>query len=160
MRRGPKPWCRSKARSAVAGFERVADVHGLAAEVLLDTCVESPEGAFAGCARRPRSGDGCARRRSSARPRAGRVLDPTVLRSYCIGAVHMALGWVLSEGIAVVIPDTGVVHDLTIRSFGILRARDMPPVDVVIVDDEREPIEWFRCRVRGGGGRMFWNALA
>ncbi|MGH9087393.1 MAG: 2Fe-2S iron-sulfur cluster-binding protein, partial [Acidimicrobiales bacterium] len=32
---------------------------------------------------------------------AGEVLDEVTLRSYCIGAVHQALGWVRSEGIAV-----------------------------------------------------------
>jgi CO/xanthine dehydrogenase Mo-binding subunit len=42
----------------------------------------------------------------------------------------MALGWVCSEGIAV--DGSGVPQDLTIRSFGILRARDTPPIDVVI----------------------------
>src|SRR5690606_31760914 len=43
---------------------------------------------------------------------------------------HMALGWVTSEGLAV--DDEGRVHDLTIRSFGILRAVDMPPVEVAL----------------------------
>jgi len=61
----------------------------------------------------------------------GDPLDEVVLRSYCIGAAHMALGWVTSESIAV--DDEGVVHDLTIRSFGIRRASEMPPVDVDIV---------------------------
>ena len=60
------------------------------------------------------------------RVRCGRVLDEVVLRSYCIGAAHMALGWVRSEGIAV--DAAGEPHDLTIRSFGILRATDMPMV--------------------------------
>jgi CO/xanthine dehydrogenase Mo-binding subunit len=46
---------------------------------------------------------------------------------------------VLSEAIAVD-PDTGDVRDLTIRSFGILRARDMPRVDVEIVDDPGPPL--------------------
>ncbi len=59
---------------------------------------------------------------------AGTVLDEVVLRSYCIGATHQALGWVRSEGIAV--DAAGVVHDLTVRSFGILQARAMPPVSV------------------------------
>jgi CO/xanthine dehydrogenase Mo-binding subunit len=59
---------------------------------------------------------------------AGEVLDWTVLRSYCIGAAHQALGWVRTEGIAV--DEEGVVHDLTIRSFGIVAARDMPQVTV------------------------------
>ena len=65
---------------------------------------------------------------------AGDPLDETVLRSYALGAVHMALGWVLTESIAVD-PETGEVHDLTIRSFGIIRARDMPPVSIAILDD-------------------------
>ena len=45
----------------------------------------------------------------------------------------MALGWVLTEGLAVD-ANTGEIHDLTIRSFGILRARDTPPVRVEIVE--------------------------
>jgi len=66
------------------------------------------------------------------------VLDHTVLRSYCIGAAHMALGWVRTEGIAV--DESGEIHDLTIRSFGVLRAADMPPVVVHIEDDDRPPV--------------------
>jgi CO/xanthine dehydrogenase Mo-binding subunit len=61
---------------------------------------------------------------------AGEVLDEVVLRSYCVGAVHQALGWVWSEGVAVA-PD-GAVLDLTIRSFGILNALEMPQVDVTV----------------------------
>jgi xanthine dehydrogenase small subunit len=60
----------------------------------------------------------------------GDPLDEVILRSYCIGATHMALGWVTSEGIAV--DDNGTVGDLTIRSFGVLRAVDTPPVAVEI----------------------------
>lgn len=69
----------------------------------------------------------------------GQPLDEIVLRSYCIGAAHMAWSWLTSE--ALTVDDEGVPQDLTIRSFGILRAVDMPPVDVEIdVTDEREPI--------------------
>jgi CO/xanthine dehydrogenase Mo-binding subunit len=60
----------------------------------------------------------------------GEPLDETVLRSYCVGAVHMALGCVCSEAIA--IDPNGVPEDLTIRSFGILRAKDTPAVEVRI----------------------------
>lgn len=67
----------------------------------------------------------------------GDPLDDVVLRSYCVGAAHMALGWVRSEGIAVA-PD-GVPHDLTIRSFGILRARDMPDVDLEVMGPPGPP---------------------
>lgn len=68
----------------------------------------------------------------------GDPLDEVVLRSYCAGAAHQALGWVTSEGLAV--DDDGEVHDLTIRSFGILRAVDMPPVHVDVERSEGEPV--------------------
>ncbi|CAN5615442.1 hypothetical protein BH23ACT3_BH23ACT3_06260 [soil metagenome] len=54
--------------------------------------------------------------------------EVVVARSYCIGAAHMALGWVRSEAIAV--DEQGEPLDLTIRSFGVLRAVDMPEVTV------------------------------
>lgn len=60
----------------------------------------------------------------------GDPLDEVVLRSYCIGAAHMALSWVTSEGLAVDVD--GALHDLTVRSFGILRAADTPPIEVEI----------------------------
>ncbi|HXQ59081.1 MAG TPA: 2Fe-2S iron-sulfur cluster-binding protein [Acidimicrobiales bacterium] len=69
---------------------------------------------------------------------AGDVLDEIVLRSYAVGAVHQALGWVTSEGLAV--DGEGRVLDLTIRSFGILTARAMPAVVVVIEDDVGPPV--------------------
>jgi hypothetical protein len=69
---------------------------------------------------------------------AGEVLDEVVLRSYCIGAAHMALGWVRNEGIAV--DENGEPQDLTIRSFGILRAQDTPPIHVAIVPGDGPPV--------------------
>jgi CO/xanthine dehydrogenase Mo-binding subunit len=69
---------------------------------------------------------------------AGQVLDEVVLRSYVTGAVHQGLGWVTSEGLAVD-PDGNVV-DLTIRSFGILTARAMPSVTVVLEDGSGPPV--------------------
>ena len=69
---------------------------------------------------------------------AGDPLDTAVLRSYVTGAAHMALGWVLSEGIAVA--EDGTPEDLTIRSFGILRARDTPPVQVHALPESADPV--------------------
>ncbi len=69
---------------------------------------------------------------------AGEVLDEVVLRSYCLGAVHQALGWVRSEGIAV--DGAGEVQDLTIRSYGVLSARDTPWVDVTLHQEDRWPV--------------------
>jgi len=60
----------------------------------------------------------------------GDPLDEVVLRSYCTGAAHMALGLVRSEAIAV--DAEGAPHDLTIRSFGILRAVDTPEIRIHI----------------------------
>lgn len=68
----------------------------------------------------------------------GDPLDEVVLRSYCTGAAHMALGWVTSEGLAV--DEHGAPHDLTIRSFGVLRAVDMPPVHVTIEPGGGDPV--------------------
>jgi CO/xanthine dehydrogenase Mo-binding subunit len=50
----------------------------------------------------------------------------------------MALGWVRSEGIAV--GEEGRPLDLTIRSFGILRAKDMPAVHVEIEASDGPPV--------------------
>jgi xanthine dehydrogenase small subunit len=72
------------------------------------------------------------------RVRCGDPLDETVLRSYCTGAAHMALGWVRSEGISV--DESGEPLDLTIRSFGILRAVDTPPIHVEVVADDGPPV--------------------
>jgi hypothetical protein len=69
---------------------------------------------------------------------AGDPLDETVLLSYVTGGVHMALGWVLSEGIA--IDEDGEPEDLTIRSFGVLRARDTPPITVRFRDRSGPPV--------------------
>jgi CO/xanthine dehydrogenase Mo-binding subunit len=92
--------------------------------------VESPAGAVAEAA--------VEHGRIRVRVSCGDPLDEIVLRSYCIGAAHMGLGWVTSEGIAV--DDGGDPADLTIRSFGILRARDMPPVDVEIDAAGGDPV--------------------
>ncbi len=61
----------------------------------------------------------------------GDPLDEVVLVSACTGAAHMAASWVTSENLTVD-PATGDVEDLTIRSFGILKASAMPPVTVTI----------------------------
>jgi CO/xanthine dehydrogenase Mo-binding subunit len=67
----------------------------------------------------------------------GQLLDVTVTRSYAVGAAHMAASWVTCEALSV--DEDGSVHDLTIRSFGVLRAIDMPPVAVELDEDDRRP---------------------
>ncbi len=72
------------------------------------------------------------------RVRAGDPLDEAVLRSYATGAAHMALGWVRSEALAV--GADGVPVDLTIRSFGILKAADTPTIAIDVEPDDRMPV--------------------
>ena len=69
---------------------------------------------------------------------AGEVLCPVTLRSYALGAVHQALGMVWTEGIA--LDGAGEPVDLTIRSFGILAARDMPEVTVRLHEEDGQPV--------------------
>jgi hypothetical protein len=68
----------------------------------------------------------------------GDPLDEVVLRSYCIGAAAMAIGWVTSEGLAV--DDHGEVLDLTVRSFGVLKATEVPRIEVRIAADGGAPV--------------------
>lgn len=70
--------------------------------------------------------------------RCGEPLDEVILRSYCIGAAHMAWSWLTSEALAV--DEHGEIHDLTIRSFGILRAMDTPTIHVTIEPDDGPPV--------------------
>jgi xanthine dehydrogenase small subunit len=88
---------------------------------------------------------------------AGDPLDETVLRSYAIGAAHMALGWITSEGLAV--DGTGEIHDLTIRSFGVIRPADTPPIDVTIVDDPAPARAHATDAVFAAVAAAAWNAL-
>ena len=67
----------------------------------------------------------------------GQILDAVVLRSYCIGAAHMAYSWVTSESLTV---EDGDVLDLTVRSFGVARAVDTPEIRVTFVEDDGEPV--------------------
>jgi len=70
--------------------------------------------------------------RISVRVGAGEVLDEIVLRSYCIGAAHMGYSLVTAEQLAV--DSDGVAQDLTVRSFGVVRASDTPTIEIDIAD--------------------------
>jgi len=89
---------------------------------------------------------------------AGDPLDEVTLRSYAIGAVHMALGWVLSEGLSV--DEDGTCRDLTIRSWRILPARATPPVQVEILDDPGPPRPRASDAVFAAVAAATWDALA
>lgn len=68
----------------------------------------------------------------------GDPLDEVALRSYCIGAAHQGASWVTSESLTV--DADGAVHDLTIRSLGVLRAVDTPPIHVAIAASAAEAV--------------------
>jgi len=143
------------AESGTDRGELVADER--ASGVLLDSCATAVGGATAGARVTidPTTG---AIERVEVRVAAGDPLDDTVLRSYCIGGAHMALGWVLSEGIAVD-AQTGDALDLTIRSFGVIRAKDTPPIEVTIVDDPGEPLPRASDAVFASVAAATWNAV-
>jgi hypothetical protein len=121
----------------VAGPPTDADIRGagwVEAAVLLapaDGWITSPDGARAHAVLDP---DGTVH----VRVRCGTPLDEVVLRSYCIGAAHMALGWVQHEGLTV--DAHGTPLDLTVRSFGVLRAVDTPTIEVHIEPSDDEPV--------------------
>jgi CO/xanthine dehydrogenase Mo-binding subunit len=121
-----------------------------------DLEVVTPSGARARAIVSPRA-DGTIER-VTVEVAAGDPLDEVVLRSYAIGAAHMAIGWVCSEHI-VVDPETGEIHDLTIRSFGIVRAKDMPPVDVTVLDDAAPARARASDAVFAAVAASTWNAL-
>jgi xanthine dehydrogenase molybdenum-binding subunit len=63
----------------------------------------------------------------------GRAVNPLMCTGQIEGAVHMGLGYALSEEFPT---DTeGRPTNMTLRSLGILRAKDMPPVDVVLIEE-------------------------
>jgi aerobic-type carbon monoxide dehydrogenase small subunit (CoxS/CutS family) len=68
----------------------------------------------------------------------GEPLDEAVLRSYCLGAVHQGLSWVSAESL--VVTADGTVADLTVRSLGILRAIDLPRVELTVRPGDGPPV--------------------
>jgi CO/xanthine dehydrogenase Mo-binding subunit len=70
----------------------------------------------------------------------------------------MALGWVLSEGLAVD-PETGEVLDLTIRSFDVVRPKAMPPVTVEILESGDAPRALASDAVFAAVAAATWNAV-
>ena len=87
----------------------------------------------------------------------GEPLDEAVLRSYVIGACHMAAGWVTSEGLHV--DADGDVHDLTIRSFGVLPSAAMPIVSVRIDPEggRGAPVAVGDAVFAAAAGALWWH---
>ena len=62
----------------------------------------------------------------------GRAVNPLLCEGQIEGAVHMGLGYALTEGFPCD-PDGRPVNT-TLRSLDIIRPKDMPPVDVLLVE--------------------------
>ncbi len=65
----------------------------------------------------------------------GRALNPAFCKSQIEGAVHMGLGYALTEEL---ICDNGMPTTFWLRDLGVLRAKDMPAVEVILIE-ENEP---------------------
>jgi len=63
----------------------------------------------------------------------GRAVNPTLCEGQIEGSVHMGLGYALTEDFPSD-PDTGFPTAKTLRSLGILRAKDVPPITVILVE--------------------------
>jgi len=61
----------------------------------------------------------------------GRVINRKMLEGQIEGAVHMGLGYALTEELRL---EGGMPTSFKMRSLGLLRARDMPQVDVILIE--------------------------
>jgi xanthine dehydrogenase molybdenum-binding subunit len=62
----------------------------------------------------------------------GRAVNPTLCEGQVEGSVHMGLGYALTEEFPSDL--LGVPTKTTLRSLGILRAKDVPPIEVILVE--------------------------
>ena len=62
----------------------------------------------------------------------GRAVNPLLCTGQVEGSVHMGLGYALTEEFPA--DDRGFPTKSTLRSLGILRAKDVPPIEVVLVE--------------------------
>jgi xanthine dehydrogenase molybdenum-binding subunit len=62
----------------------------------------------------------------------GRAVNPVLCEGQIEGAVHMGLGYALSEEFPA--DERGFPTKSTLRSLGILRAKDVPPIEVILVE--------------------------
>ncbi|MEQ9163584.1 MAG: hypothetical protein RLN74_12805, partial [Ilumatobacter fluminis] len=63
----------------------------------------------------------------------GKAVNPMLVEGQVEGSVHMGLGYALSEQFPTD-PETGFPTNMTLRSLGILRAKDIPEIEVRIVE--------------------------
>jgi len=62
----------------------------------------------------------------------GRAVNPTLCEGQIEGSIHMGLGYALTEELRL---NDGMPASFKLRDLGVLRARDMPEIDVILVED-------------------------
>jgi selenium-dependent xanthine dehydrogenase len=62
----------------------------------------------------------------------GRAVNPSLCEGQIEGSIHMGLGYALTEELAC---ENGMPVSFKLRDIGVLRARDMPVVEVILVED-------------------------
>ncbi len=63
----------------------------------------------------------------------GRAINPNLCEGQIEGSVHMGLGYALTEDFPAD-PETGFPIPTTLRQLGILRPKDIPPIEVILVE--------------------------
>jgi selenium-dependent xanthine dehydrogenase len=64
---------------------------------------------------------------------AGKIINPTLFEGQIEGSVHMGLGYALSEEL---VSKNGVPNSFRLQACGILRAKDMPKIEVIGIEVE------------------------
>lgn len=62
----------------------------------------------------------------------GRVINPTLLEGQLEGSIHMGLGYALTEEMAY---NHGRLITNDVKSCGVLRAHQMPPIELILVEE-------------------------
>lgn len=63
----------------------------------------------------------------------GKVMNPALLEGQLEGSIHMGLGYALTEEFRV---ENGIPQTMTVNSLGLLRARHMPQVELILIEDQ------------------------
>jgi len=63
----------------------------------------------------------------------GRVINPSLLKGQLEGSIHMGLGFALTEEFKV---RNGVPQNLTVNGQGLIRARRMPEIEIILIEDK------------------------
>ncbi len=78
----------------------------------------------------------------------GRVVNPALCRGQIEGGIHMGLGYALTEELPC---ENGMPVTSSLREIGVLRARDMPKTEVILIEDP-EPEGPFGAKGVGEAG--------